>query len=156
MYDSIHNNRASLMPQIVKNLPVMWGTWVQSLGSEDPLEKGTATHSSILAWRFPWTEATCRHDRATFTFLLPFLSCFGFIFYRSSPSLLFLAQRSSFSFCCEAGLVVLNSLNFCLSEKLSFKSEGESFWVVYYWLQVLPFHNLKFIVLFPFHLQSYY
>ena len=44
------------MPQIVKNLPVMWGTWVQSLGSEDPLEKGTATHSSILAWRFPWTE----------------------------------------------------------------------------------------------------
>ena len=41
---------------MVKNLPAMWGTWVQSLGQEDPLEKGMATHSSILAWRIPWTE----------------------------------------------------------------------------------------------------
>ena len=39
-----------------KNPPVMRETWVQSLGWEDPLEKGTATHSSILAWRIPWTE----------------------------------------------------------------------------------------------------
>ena len=39
-----------------KNLPAMQETWVQSLGWEDPLEKGTATHSSILAWRVPWTE----------------------------------------------------------------------------------------------------
>ena len=39
------------MAQLVKNLPAMWETWVQSLGWEDPLEKGTATHSSILAWR---------------------------------------------------------------------------------------------------------
>ena len=46
---------ASLVPQLVKNLPAMWETWVQSLGWEDPLEKGTATHSSILAWRIPWT-----------------------------------------------------------------------------------------------------
>ena len=44
------------MAQTVKNLPVMWETWVQSLGWEDPLEKGMATHSSILAWRIPWTE----------------------------------------------------------------------------------------------------
>ena len=44
-----------LMVQLVKNPPAMWETWVQSLGWEDPLEKGTATHSSILAWRFPWT-----------------------------------------------------------------------------------------------------
>ena len=47
--------RASLLAQLVKNPPVMQETWVQSLGWEDPLEKGTATHSSILAWRIPWT-----------------------------------------------------------------------------------------------------
>ena len=41
---------------MVKNLPAMWETWVQSLGQEDPLEKAMATHSSILAWRIPWTE----------------------------------------------------------------------------------------------------
>ena len=40
----------------VKNLPAMQETWVQSLGQEDTLEKGMATHSSILAWRIPWTE----------------------------------------------------------------------------------------------------
>ena len=47
---------ASLVAQMVKNLPAMQETWVRSLGWEDPLEEGTATHSSILAWRFPWTE----------------------------------------------------------------------------------------------------
>ena len=41
---------------MVKNVPAMWETSVQSLGREDPLEKGMATHSSILAWRMPWTE----------------------------------------------------------------------------------------------------
>jgi len=41
---------------MVKNLPAMWETWVQSLGWEDPLEKGMATHPGILAWRVPWTE----------------------------------------------------------------------------------------------------
>ena len=44
---------ASLVAQIVKNLPAMRETWVQSLGWEDPLEEGMATHSSILAWRIP-------------------------------------------------------------------------------------------------------
>ena len=44
---------ASLVAQLVKNLPVM-ETWVQSLGWEDPLEKGKATHSSILTWKIPW------------------------------------------------------------------------------------------------------
>ena len=44
------------MAQMVKNLLAMQETWVQSLGQEDPLEKGMATHSSILAWRIPWTE----------------------------------------------------------------------------------------------------
>ena len=46
---------ASLVAQLVKNLPAMQKTWVQSLGWEDPLEKGRASHSSILAWRIPWT-----------------------------------------------------------------------------------------------------
>ena len=41
---------------MVKSLPAMQETWVPSLGREDPLEKGMATHSSILAWRSPWTE----------------------------------------------------------------------------------------------------
>ena len=49
---------ASLVAQSVKNPPAMWETWVQSLGREDPLEKEMATHSSILAWRIPWTEET--------------------------------------------------------------------------------------------------
>ena len=47
---------ASLVAQIVKNPPAMWETWVRSLGWEDPLEEGMATHSSILAWRIPWTK----------------------------------------------------------------------------------------------------
>ena len=46
---------ASLVSQLVKNLPAMRETWVPSLGWEHPLEKGMATHSSILAWRIPWT-----------------------------------------------------------------------------------------------------
>ena len=45
-----------LVAQMVKRLPTMWETWVQSLGWEDPLEKGMATHSSTLAWKIPWTE----------------------------------------------------------------------------------------------------
>ena len=48
--------RASLGTQMVKNLPAIQETQVQSLGGEDPLEKEMATHSSILAWRIPWTE----------------------------------------------------------------------------------------------------
>ena len=47
---------ASLVAQTVKNLPAMQETRVQSLGWEDPLEEGMATHSSVLAWRIPWTE----------------------------------------------------------------------------------------------------
>ena len=47
---------SSLVAQMVKNLPAMQETWVQSLGWEDLLKEGMATHSSILAWRIPWTE----------------------------------------------------------------------------------------------------
>ena len=48
--------RASLVAEMVKNLPTMQETWVQSLGREDTLDQGMSTHSSILAWRIPWTE----------------------------------------------------------------------------------------------------
>ena len=41
---------------MLKNPPAMWQAWVQTLGWEDPLEEGMATHSTILAWRIPWTE----------------------------------------------------------------------------------------------------
>ena len=41
---------------MIKNMPAMQQTWVQSLGGEDPLEEGLATHSTILSWRIPWTE----------------------------------------------------------------------------------------------------
>ena len=51
-----HHNLASLVAQMVKNLPVMWETRLRSLGQEDPLEKGMATHSSMLAYRTPWIE----------------------------------------------------------------------------------------------------
>ena len=66
--------------QMVNSLPLVWRTWVRSLGWEDPLEKGMATHSSILAWRIPWTEEPGRlpsmgsqkvgHDWVTNTFTL--------------------------------------------------------------------------------------
>ena len=77
----VHKNNvflwASLVAQLVKNPPAMQETWVQSLGWEDPLGKGKATHSSILAWRIPRIEKTGRlqsmgsqrvgHDWATST-----------------------------------------------------------------------------------------
>ena len=62
------------MAQLVKNLPSRWETWVRSLGWEDTLEEGKATHSSILAWRIPWTKSMWSqrvgHNWATFTSLL--------------------------------------------------------------------------------------
>ena len=53
-------NRASLVAQLIKNLPAMWETWARSLGWEDSLEKGKATHSSILSWRIG--SQRVRHD----------------------------------------------------------------------------------------------
>ena len=55
---------ASLVPQLVKNPPALRETWVQSLSWEDPLEKGMATQSSILAWRIPWTIQSMGSQRA--------------------------------------------------------------------------------------------
>ena len=53
---SLYNEISALLAQMVKKLPEMWKTWVQSLGWEDLLEKGMATHSIITAWRIPRTE----------------------------------------------------------------------------------------------------
>ena len=66
---------ASLVAQLVKSPPPMWETWVQSLGCEDPLEKGKATHSSVLAWGIPGTVQSTgsqrvRNNWATFTLLM--------------------------------------------------------------------------------------
>ena len=72
---------ASLVAQPVKNSPAMWETWVQSLGWKDPLEKEMATHSSILAWRIPWTEepgglqSTGSQSRTRLTLQLHFTTC---------------------------------------------------------------------------------
>ena len=52
----LQHSWASRVAQMVKNLPAVWETWVQSLGWEDPVEEGMDTYSSILAWRIPWTE----------------------------------------------------------------------------------------------------
>ena len=66
------HNLTPMVAQTVKNVPAVQETWVQSLGQEDPLERGMANHSSILVWRIPWTEEpsglqvmgsqTVRHD----------------------------------------------------------------------------------------------
>ena len=61
--DSLDNSWASLVAQLVRNPPAMQETSVQSLGWEDPLEKGKATHSSILAWRIPWTVESMGSQR---------------------------------------------------------------------------------------------
>ena len=52
------------MAQLVKNLPAMQETWLRSLGWEDPLDKGKATHFSILAWSIPWTEEPRGHKES--------------------------------------------------------------------------------------------
>ena len=67
-----YHARPSLVAQLIKNSPAVRDTWVWSLGWEDPLEKGKATHNSLLAWRIPWTVSSMglqrvRHNWATFT-----------------------------------------------------------------------------------------
>ena len=82
----ILNSWASLLAQLVKNLPAMWETWVLSPGWEDALEKGKATHSRISAWRIPrpgeflYSPWSCKHEvswtQLTFTFRFHFNSYF--------------------------------------------------------------------------------
>ena len=86
------------MAQAVKTLPAMWETQVLPLGRDDPLEKGMATHSLILAWRIPWTEEPGRlqskesqrvgHDRMTNTCTLDisdYLPCVAKLLYMEVP-----------------------------------------------------------------------
>ena len=89
-------HEASLVTQTVKNLSAMWETRVRSLGQEDPLEESMATHSSILAWRIPWSEEPGRlqskgsqvvgHDRATHIFTF---KCITFIVHCISNIIIF-------------------------------------------------------------------
>ena len=72
-----------LVAQLVKNLPALWDTWVWPLGWEDPLEKGKATHFSILAWKIPWTYSPWCHKELDKTERLSLhlslsMSCFTF------------------------------------------------------------------------------
>ena len=60
MYFLTASKGASLVAQTLKNLPISQEAWIQSLGQEDPLKKGMATHSNILAWKIPWTEEPSR------------------------------------------------------------------------------------------------
>ena len=73
VWESLEILSAFLLAQLVKNPPAIWETWVRFLGLEDPLEKGKATYSSILACRIPWTAWSMGlqkvwHDWSTFTF----------------------------------------------------------------------------------------
>ena len=96
---SQYQYRASLVAQTVKRLPTMRGTWVQSLGQKDPLEKEMAPHSSTLAWKIPWTEEPDRlqpmesqrvgHNKVTS------LSLFTFFPYRPHSDL---STRKQFRF----------------------------------------------------------
>ena len=77
---------ASFVAQLVKNRPSLRKTWVWSLGWEDPLEKGRATHSSILAWRIPWNiqstgSQRAGHDWVTFTFTFLWVVAMGNFYY---------------------------------------------------------------------------
>ena len=78
---------------MVKNPPAMWETWVRSLGWEDPLEKGTATHSSFLAWRIPCTE---EHIAVYFS-LVFYVTLFISLFQELSLSVLYSSQLCSFT-----------------------------------------------------------
>ena len=85
IYELLIGSQASLAAQLVKNPLAMWETWVQSLGWEDPLEKGQAMHPSILTWRIPWTVIV--HGVAkSWTQLSDFHFLFCFCYYDTSLS----------------------------------------------------------------------
>ena len=92
---------ASLVAQLVKNPCVMWETWIQSLGWEDPLEKGKPTHCSILAWRIPWTVQSVglqrvRHDGDFMIFTVSL----GFVCFSFSNSCRWWVRLFIWNFCC--------------------------------------------------------
>ena len=75
---SIWATWASLVSQLVKNPPAMQETWVRSLIGKIPLEKGKATHSSILAWRIPWSVQSMGHKELDMTERLPLTTVYKF------------------------------------------------------------------------------
>ena len=85
------------MAQRIKRLPAMQETWVRSLGWEDPLEKEMATHSSILAWRIPWTEEPGRLQSTSLTYSFRSLLSILYLFAAQSVSSIFTSVRSQFS-----------------------------------------------------------
>ena len=97
---------ASLVAHLVKNLPTVWETQVQSLGWEDRLKKGKATHSSILAWRIAWTVygvSKSQTGLSNFHFHLSLFSCIWWPFTFSLQKCLFDPQsifKLSYLFCC--------------------------------------------------------
>ena len=120
---------ASLVAQLAKNLPAMWETWVWSLGWEDPLEKGKAIHSSMLAWRTPWTVESMGsqrvgHDWATFTTKKRLYSTWSHPWQRSSSWCCLLPLWSSvpFRFSCSltAGCLLQMGVPLRLDNLLSF------------------------------------
>ena len=92
---SLQYSWASLMAQLVKTLPAMQETWVWSLGWEDPLEKGKATHSSILAWRIPWTVYYTGSQRVVRDWLSLSISLVLWSFSSHSQSFFFLHKYFS-------------------------------------------------------------
>ena len=150
----------------------MWETWIESLGQEDPLEKAKATHSSILAWKIPWTLWLMRLQRVghywvTFTSLhfpidifliglcLFFYVFFFLLFVFCSLLCVFFAYKNVFSNYCKVGLMVINSLSFCLSVEKN--SPGlntgvgslcflqERFWYLH-WISMRPLLGRVFLV----------
>ena len=111
---------ASLVAQMVKNPSAMWETWVRSLRREDPLEEGMATHSSILAWRTPWTEEPGRLEsmRVGHSWVT-----------KSSP-----AQHSGEQKIHSKGAVLLGSP--CL-KYLSWEREERVVWVIFFKVNLL-------------------
>ena len=110
-------HKASLVAQTVKNPPAIQETWVRSLGQEDPLEKEMATHSTVLAWRIPWTEEPgglqstgSQRVRHNFTFTFCVIIKGGQCWSRTSWS----EHRH------KAGVLPLESLLFCFSHTLMY------------------------------------
>ena len=95
--DPVQYSWASLVAQLVKNPPAMWETWVQFLGWEDPLEKGKATHFSILAWRM---LQRVRHNWATFTFTLGINAFLRFFRLVLSFKWVFRSKKKMYMFTC--------------------------------------------------------
>ena len=132
---------SSLVAQTVKRLPIMWETWVQSLGQKDLLEKEMATHSSILAWKIPWMEEPGRlqsmrsqrvgHDWAT---------SLSFPLYKRKSENRIVGSRERCIFILNRRCPITLSIDYCYSHPLAM-TESICFPPIfswYYWFLILP------------------